>query len=146
MAGLLRQDGSRIQQLRVKDRDLINTSKDKRAYLSIKRHTCKLQCKLQCPELERRLHSSDLYCCTDPSSEFFNITSSAVIIHLICSRLTTIAFSRPNIVEGFINKGSRSLRSLEGKEQRLITVNLSSSTIFEFPLGSIRIHDRLPRL
>lgn len=66
---------------------------------------------------------------TAGSLECSNKTPCAVMMALMCSRFTTMACSRPRIVEGYESCGSRILRSRAGKHARRMMACFPASTI-----------------
>lgn len=67
-------------------------------------------------------------------------TSVAVMMALTCSKLTTIARSRPRIVDGYDSAGSRTLRSRAGKPVRRMMVCFPSSSRRDPPESETTIH------
>lgn len=66
---------------------------------------------------------------TAASLECSNKTPCAVMMALMCSKFTTMACSRPRIVEGYESCGSRILRSRAGKHARRMMACFPASTI-----------------
>lgn len=81
---------------------------------------------------------------TEGSLELSKRRSWAVMMALMCSKLTTMALSRPTIVEGYDSMGSRTRRSLAASPVRRIITGLPASTTSLSPSLSITSHVLFP--
>lgn len=89
--------------------------------------------------------SSSMNGITDGSLEFSKRTSWAVMMALMCSKLMTMARSRPRTVDGYERSGSRIRRSRAGRPVRRMMACLPASTTWACPLESSSSHGRTPK-